>query len=146
MSPIRVRILISTDIYCTFFLPISAAPQLRRQLSSDEESKNTEWEMETYEVLRDEVDDEAEEVKGEEDEGGETYIPKRTKLMSRRRRQLQVNEYARTDAERNSDILSLDVTGFYVEDVISTNANSVGINYTISFIIQKYGFSSKYGF
>ena len=30
----------------------------------------------------------------------------------------------------------------HLQDVISVNAVSVGINYTISFIIQKYGFTS----
>lgn len=30
--------------------------------------------------------------------------------------------------------------GIHLDSVFSTNANSVGINYTVAFIIQKYGF------
>ena len=33
-----------------------------------------------------------------------------------------------------------EVMNIHLNSVFSTNANSVGINYTVSFIIQKYGF------
>ena len=121
---------------------------MRRHLTVDDENKNVDWESERYEVLNDEVSDRMEELKGmkeEEKEEENTYVSEHAKSKSNRR-QLHDNEDTFNDAEQSSDILALDVNNFYVEDVISTNANSVGINYTISFIIQKYGFSSKYGF
>ena len=65
--------------------------------------------------------------------------------MFRRLSHLQAEEQElEQELEQESSLLSdadsENVMGIHLDSVFSTNANSVGINYTVAFIIQKYGF------
>jgi hypothetical protein len=52
----------------------------------------------------------------------------------------EVEEQEEEESELSFDADSEDVMGIHLDSVFSMNANSVGINYTVAFIIQKYGF------
>ena len=63
--------------------------------------------------------------------------------MFRRLSHLEAEE--EEEEEEEEEALSFDadsevVMGIHLDSVFSMNANSVGINYTVAFIIQKYGF------
>ena len=64
-------------------------------------------------------------------------------MLSRRLSHLEAEEQEQEqvqEEELSFDADSEDVMGIHLDSVFSMNANSVGINYTVAFIIQKYGF------
>jgi hypothetical protein len=65
--------------------------------------------------------------------------------MFRRLSHLEAKEQEEEEeSELSFDADSEDVMGIHLDSVFSMNANSVGINYTVAFIIQKYGFKGMH--
>jgi hypothetical protein len=53
----------------------------------------------------------------------------------------QLSHFETEETESAFDADSEEVVRFNLNNIFSTNVNSVGINYTVAFAIQKYGYS-----